>query len=168
MPRMMASGRGRGRGCATICAMAIELRRAHAGDVEAVCAVFRAARAAGLAYLPVLHGAAEDARYLGGLIADISVTVAVEDGLVIGFLALGDARVEQLYVEPAHWRRGVGGRLLRAAQAARPAGLDLWVFQRNVDAIAFYERHGFQVAETTDGTGNDEREPDALMVWLGG
>lgn len=164
MPRMMASGRG----CATIRLMAIELRRAHAGDVEAVCAVFHAARAAGLAYLPVLHSAAEDARYLGGLIADTSVTVAVDDSRVIGFLALGGARVEQLYVEPAHWRRGVGGRLLRAAQAARPAGLDLWVFQRNIDAIAFYERHGFQVAETTDGTGNDEREPDALMVWLGG
>lgn len=148
--------------------MAIELRRAQADDVDAVCAVFREARAAGLAYLRVLHGAAEDARYFGGLIADISVTVAVDGGRVIGFIALGEARVEQLYVQPAYWRRGVGGRLLRAAQAARPAGLDLWVFQRNVDAIAFYERHGFQVAETTDGSGNDEREPDALMVWLGG
>lgn len=147
--------------------MGIELRPARADDVDAVCAVFHAARAAGIAFLPVVHTAQEDRRYFEGLIADGHVTVALDDGRSAGFIALGDKRVEQLYVDPAHWRRGIGTRLLRHAQAARPRGLDLWVFQRNLGAIAFYEHHGFLTAETTDGEGNDEREPDALMVWLG-
>ena len=30
-----------------------------------------------------------------------------------------------------------------------------------------YERHGFGIAERTDGAGNKEREPDARMVWPG-
>lgn len=147
--------------------MGIELRPARADDVDTACAVFHAARAAGLPFLSVLHTAQEDREYFGHLIADGGVTVALDDGRLAGFIALGKKRVEQLYVDPAHWRRGIGTRLLRHAQAARPAGLDLWVFQHNLGAIAFYERHGFQVAETTEGEGNDEREPDALMVWLG-
>jgi ribosomal protein S18 acetylase RimI-like enzyme len=147
--------------------MEIVVRAAQMQDVEAVHAVFAAARRAGLSFLPVLHSAAADRAFLAGVIDDFHVSVAVVDGVVAGFLALGPGRVEHLYVDPAYWRRGIGTRLLRAAQAARPAGLDLWVFQRNGAAIAFYERHGFQVAETTDGAGNDEREPDALMVWLG-
>jgi len=147
--------------------MEIVVRSALADDVDAVHAVFCAARRAALSFLPVLHSPAADRAFLAGVIDDFHVSVAVADGEVAGFLALGPSRVEHLYVDPAHWRRGIGTRLLRAAQAARPAGLDLWVFQRNGAAIAFYERHGFQVAETTDGEGNHEREPDALMVWLG-
>ena len=143
------------------------LRRAHPDDADAVWAVFAAARRAALAYLPALHTAEQERAYLAGVIADGGVTVAIADGEVAGFLALGPARVEHLYVDPARGRCGIGTQLLRAAQAARPAGLDLWVFQRNVAAIAFYERHGFRVADTTDGADNDEREPDALMVWLG-
>ena len=83
------------------------------------------------------------------------------------FIALGEARVEHLYVDPPHWREAIGTALVRHAQAARPDGLDLWVFRRNSAAIAFYERHGFHVAERTDGAGNEEREPDARMVWPG-
>lgn len=147
--------------------MEIVLRSAQADDIEAVHAVFAAACRTALSFLPVLHSAAQDRAFLAGVIDDYDVSVAIADGRVAGFLALGPGRVEHLYVDPEHWRRGIGTRLLRAAQTARPGGLDLWVFQRNVAAIAFYERHGFRVAETTDGEGNDEREPDALMVWLG-
>jgi len=78
---------------------------------------------------------------------------------------LREARVAHLYVDPEHWRQAIGGALLRRAQAVRPRGLDLWVFQRNTVAIAFHERHGFRIAELTDGSGNEEREPDARMVW---
>ena len=147
--------------------MAIELRPAGSQDGDAIAAVFGAARRRALAYLPVLHTAEEDRAYFAGVVADGAGTVAVEDGRVVAFVALGPAQVEHLYVEPAYWRRGIGSALLRHAQAVRPDGLDLWVFQRNTGAIAFYERHGFRIAERTDGAGNEEREPDARMVWPG-
>jgi len=100
-----------------------------------------------------------------GEIAHGGTTVAVQDGRVVAFIALREARVAYLYVDPEHWRQAIGGALLRRAQAVRPRGLDLWVFGRNAVAIAFYERHGFRIAELTNGSGNEEREPDARMVW---
>jgi ribosomal protein S18 acetylase RimI-like enzyme len=46
-----------------------------------------------------------------------------------------------------------------------PDGLQLWVFQKNVGARRFYERHGFRLVELTDGAGNEENEPDARYEW---
>ena len=147
--------------------MTITLRAAGPQDGDAIAAVFGAARRAAMAYLPRLHSSDEDRAHFAGVVAAGATTVALRDGRVVAFVALDAARVEHLYVDPAHWRAGIGSRLLRHAQEARPDGLELWVFQRNAPAIAFYERHGFAVAERTDGAGNEEREPDARMVWSG-
>jgi hypothetical protein len=43
--------------------------------------------------------------------------------------------------------------------------LQLWTFQRNTNAIRCYRARGFQVVRETDGSGNEEREPDVLMGW---
>ena len=43
--------------------------------------------------------------------------------------------------------------------------LKLWVFQQNTPAIGFYSRRGFHLVEPRDGSGNEEREPDALYEW---
>ncbi len=141
------------------------LRAANAGDREAIVGVFHSARAAALPYLPVLHSGAEDRDFFDGHIAAGATTVAVEDGRVLGFIVVRGERVEHLYIDPGAQRSGVGSVLLCNAQVLHPEGLDLWVFQRNRDAIAFYEAHGFAIAETTDGSANEEREPDARMVW---
>jgi putative acetyltransferase len=140
------------------------LRAARPADAPAVVAVFHAARAAALPYLPVVHAPEEDAAFFGGLVGQGIVTVAELDGRVAGFLALNGDWVDHLYVDPPAQGRGLGGALLRHAQARR-AELQLWVFQRNTRAIAFYEHHGFTLAERTDGSGNEERTPDARMVW---
>ena len=68
--------------------------------------------------------------------------------------------IEHLYVQPAHQRRGVGAALLARARAVSPGGLSLWCFVRNRPARAFYAREGFIEVEETDGSGNEEREPD--------
>ena len=48
----------------------------------------------------------------------------------------------------------------------RPGGLTLWTFERNARAWAFYEARGFVASEFTDGSRNEEREPDVLYAWL--
>lgn len=99
------------------------------------------------------------------------VWLAEEDGLPVGFLAIRRSRtegwevLEKLYVEPEAQSRGIGTVLLDHAKALRPDGLHLWVFQKNIGAIRFYERHGFRLVKLTDGTGNMEHEPDALYAW---
>ena len=46
-----------------------------------------------------------------------------------------------------------------------PDGFSLWTFQKNEGARRFYERHGFDAVELTDGSGNMEREPDVRYAW---
>lgn len=54
-----------------------------------------------------------------------------------------------LYVDPDHWREGVGGALLSAALAELSENawceVVLWVLPENRPALAFYDRFGFVV-----------------------
>ena len=82
-------------------------------------------------------------------------------------MVLADDWVDQLYVAPEWTGNGLGSRLIEVAKRRRPGGLQLWTFQSNLGAQRFYERHGFSDAERTDGSGNEEGEPDVRFVWLG-
>ncbi|MGY3201023.1 GNAT superfamily N-acetyltransferase [Streptomyces sp. TE5632] len=68
-----------------------------------------------------------------------------------------------MYLAP-EWR-GLGDRFVAPAEERGPEGLSPWTFQVNAPAHRFYERHGFEAVEWTDGCGNEEREPDVRYVW---
>lgn len=51
------------------------------------------------------------------------------------------------------------------AKKRHPDGLQLWTFQVNGPAQRFYERHGFIAVERTDGSGDEQHEPDIRYVW---
>ncbi|MCP3766044.1 MULTISPECIES: GNAT family N-acetyltransferase [unclassified Streptomyces] len=88
-----------------------------------------------------------------------------EGGGVVGVMVLEGEELAQLYLAP-EWRgRGLGDRFLALAKEHRPEGLSLWTFQVNGAAHRFYERHGFEAVEWTDGSRNEEREPDVRFVW---
>ncbi|MGY4236951.1 GNAT superfamily N-acetyltransferase [Bradyrhizobium sp. USDA 4449] len=82
-----------------------------------------------------------------------------------GIMAFRDGWIEQLYVLPAAHGRGIGTELLEVAKSASER-LELWSFQRNEPARRFYEARGFTLAEQTDGSRNEEKEPDARYVWV--
>jgi len=116
-------------------------------------------------YLPDLHTPEEDrAFFRDRVFAECEVWVAKRDGALAGFCAFRVGWVDQLYVDPAHHRRGIGAALLRTAKDAN-GKLQLWAFARNENALRFYESQGFRLIEATDGGGNEEREPDARLVW---
>ena len=143
----------------------MEIEAAAATDADAVAAVFKAARDAAMPWLPELHGEAEDRRFFAGVIAGCEVLVVRREGHVVAFVALGDELVEHLYVRPDAQRAGIGSALLEAAKGRRPHGLRLWTFERNQGARAFYARHGFTEVRFTDGSGNEEKQPDVLLAW---
>ena len=93
--------------------------------------------------------------------------VAVADDRVVAMLVVAPGWIEQLYVDPAQHRRGIGSRLVDLAKERSPQGLTLWTFQVNDRARRFYERHGFVAVELTDGSGNEERQPDVRYEWKG-
>lgn len=82
-----------------------------------------------------------------------------------GFAALSEGMLEYLYVHPDAQGQGIGAALLGLAKAQRPQGFDLWVFQHLDRSRRFYERHGLELVEETDGSGNMERLPDARYRW---
>lgn len=84
------------------------------------------------------------------------VYVAEVDGQMAGFLAVkdrggGHGYVHQIFVSPEFQRHGVGSALMQLAKRLAPAGLRLHTLQRNTQAAAFYERHGFSVVSTGMG-----------------
>ncbi|MFE0387228.1 GNAT family N-acetyltransferase [Streptomyces bungoensis] len=86
-------------------------------------------------------------------------------GGIVGVMVLNGELLSQLYLDPGWRGRGLGDRFVELAKERSPDGLTLWTFQVNKPAHRFYERHGFVAVEHTDGSGNEEREPDVRYVW---
>jgi ribosomal protein S18 acetylase RimI-like enzyme len=144
----------------------VRIRPARPGDAHAVAQVFIASFDT-LTFLPKLHTNEETVDFIANkVMQEHEVLVAEEDGTIVGFLAMahGDT-LEHLYVHPDSQCRGVGGALLERAKERMPGGFSLWVFQQNVQARRFYERHGLSLIERTEGAGNEERMPDARYEW---
>ena len=98
------------------------------------------------------------------IVAEYEVWVAVEDGRIIGLLALHLEVVEQLYIDPPHQRKGVGTTLLNQAQSRYPNGFKLFTHQRNQRARAFYDKQGLRVVAFGISPA-PENEPDVTYVW---
>lgn len=143
----------------------IRIRRAAAGESDAVALVHRAAFDSPLPHLSGLHTPDEDRWFFRERVfVDHEVWVAEADGGIAGYCAVRDGWLNQLYILPDQWGRGIGHALLEQARSSRSA-LQLWTFQCNARARRFYEAHGFALTELTDGSGNEENEPDARYAW---
>jgi ribosomal protein S18 acetylase RimI-like enzyme len=142
----------------------MEVRLAGPADAEAVAEVLILSFES-LTFLPMLHSHDEHRAFARGLLEKDEVWVAEEGGHVVGMAVLCGDTLTQLYVHPDAQRRGAGSALLDRAKARRPGGFDLWVFQENVGARSFYERHGLRAVRFTDGSENEEKTPDALYEW---
>jgi len=140
------------------------IRGATQADLETVVRLHHYVLETCLPYLPLLHTIEGGLRLFSGVFAKDTVLVAERQGIIVGYCAYREGWVDHLYLHPEHQRQGIGSRLLRRAMQTQTA-LQLWTFQKNVQARSFYEQHGFQLVHTTDGSGNEEREPDALYAW---
>jgi GNAT superfamily N-acetyltransferase len=143
-------------------------RRAGPDDARAVADLLvRSRRAAVGAIPPSVHSDAEVREWIRTVVIPDREVWLMEDGggRPLAVLVLDGDWIDQLYVEPARTGRGLGSRLVELAKSRRPEGLQLWTFVTNTGAQRFYRRHGFAVAETTDGSGNEEKAPDVRFVW---
>jgi len=145
--------------------MGVEVRRLERAEEVEAARVHRTAFDERLPSLAGLHTPDEDRAYFEGPLFDAcEVWGAWEGATLSAFIAFRDGWIDQLYVLPERQGHGLGARLLDLAKQ-RQAELRLWTFQRNRLARAFYEARGFVLTELTDGSRNEERDPDALYVW---
>ncbi|MFF4050971.1 GNAT family N-acetyltransferase [Streptomyces chartreusis] len=148
---------------------AVALRRALPTDAGAAADVWLRSFATALPTVVRPRSDDEVRTYFREVVVLLRETwVAEAAGRVVGVMVLDGKVLSQLYLDP-DWRgRGIGDRFVDLAKRCRPGGLSLWTFQVNEPAHRFYERHGFVAVEHTDGSGNEEREPDVRYVWQPG
>jgi GNAT superfamily N-acetyltransferase len=145
----------------------IQIRHATEADADAVADAWLAAFRETYDFPPAHTDAQVRAWVRNGLLPAVEIWVAVAGDVVVGFMALRGASIEQLYLRRPWTGRGIGSRFMALARERSPQGLELWTFQVNAGARRFYERHGFEAVEFTDGSGNEERQPDVRYVWGG-
>jgi ribosomal protein S18 acetylase RimI-like enzyme len=104
---------------------------------------------------PTAESVARDEERFLGRGSQVHSFVALLDESLVGFVVAGPDRdlgppageVWAIYVDPAHWGRGIGNQLLgKALTALREASRDpiaLWVLEDNHPARRFYEHAGF-------------------------
>lgn len=145
---------------------AVVIRRATAPDASATADVYLRSFAAALPTVVRPRSDDEVLAYIRDVVVPSRETwVAVAEEQVVGLMVLAGDLLSQLYLDP-EWRgRGIGDRFVALAKERSPRGLTLWTFQVNKPAHRFYERHGFVETDRTDGSGNEEREPDVRYVW---
>jgi len=144
--------------------MATIIRRATLADSEATAEVFLASRAT-MTYLPQLHSDEETRAFIARVVQEQETFVAVRNERVVGFAALNRHWLDHVYVHPTRFGTQTGTKLFSEVRFQRPDGFQFWVFQKNAGARRFYERHGCALVRMTDGSANEEKEPDALYVW---
>lgn len=143
----------------------MRIRPADQTDVDGIAQIHRTARAAAMPWLPVVHSATEDIAYFRDrVLPSETVLVAETEDAMLGFVAFVGNWLNHLYIAPSSFRRGIGSQLLGMAQA-KSDELQLWTFQGNATARAFYAKHGFRDVEFTDGQNNEEQTPDVRLIW---
>ncbi len=78
-----------------------------------------------------------------------------DDGVVKGFIHIEKREVRRLFVEPTLQEKAIGAELLEYGIAEKDVN-SLWVLEKNIKAIAFYKRHGF------DTTNEKKYEEDTI------
>lgn len=81
---------------------------------------------------------------------------------IMGFIGLDKEYIEGIFVLDQYQKRGIGKALLNHVKAKKEH-LSLNVYQKNLNAILFYQREGFCVQyEDVD---KNTREKEYRMVW---
>ncbi|UIJ44537.1 GNAT family N-acetyltransferase [Sphingomonas cannabina] len=129
----------------------LTIRPYQASDWPAINAIHDAARLDELRLSVGLHAfrpLAEVAEDEGLFDGELWVAEAPH---VVGFVAFDREEVSWLYVDPAHYGKGVGKRLLRHALARIPGDATTSVLAGNDPALNLYLAAGFEIVETRSG-----------------
>lgn len=88
----------------------------------------------------------------------------IDNGTIVGFLSFVDDYIAALFVDRMRQQQGCGTKLLDHAKRGKQH-LHLKVYQKNEQAVRFYQRNGFYIA----GESMDEAvsEMEWIMRWNG-
>ena len=96
------------------------------------------------------------------LLLQATVYVYEKNQEIQGFIGLNDEYIEGIFVSNKIQSHGIGKALLNYAKNKRNK-LFLNVYQKNVRAIAFYQREGFKIQNSDFDEATKEKE--YVMAW---
>jgi GNAT superfamily N-acetyltransferase len=70
-----------------------------------------------------------------------------DDGIIKGLIRIEGNEIVELYVDYFFQDQGIGTKLIEYAKEHYPITF-LWSIEKNIDAIRFYEKHGFHLTST--------------------
>ena len=145
----------------------MKIRRMRETDRDAVVLLWHITKRAAYPYLELEQGRSleQDRTFFEERVAArCEVWLADRGDEITGFIALHESYIDRLYVHPRHQRQGVGSRLLERALSLSSSGLELHTHQKNLEACAFYEKHGFRAVRYGLSPA-PENEPDVEYHW---
>jgi ribosomal protein S18 acetylase RimI-like enzyme len=143
------------------------IREYRREDFDAVTILWRISREKSLPefQLEKGHFFFEDRDYFQkNIIKNNQIWVVESQNYPVGFMAMNNDFVDQLYIHPDYQRRGIGQSLLNLARERSPEHVWLYTLQVNASAREFYEKNGF-VAEKFGISPPPESEPDVQYHW---
>jgi putative acetyltransferase len=143
---------------------AITVRRLTEAEMDEAARVLRLSFDDQYPWLAGLHTPEEDRSFFREILYPSCQIWGAGIDELIGIIAFRPGLIDQLYVRPGYQGQGVGSALLAVA-VSQSDELELWTFQENNRARRFYEAKGFVAMRETDGSDNEEREPDVLYRW---
>ena len=96
------------------------------------------------------------------LLLQATVYVYEDNQEIRGFIGLNDEYIEGIFVSNEMQSHGIGKALLNYAKNKR-SKLFLNVYQKNIRAIAFYQREGFEIQHSSFDEATEEKE--YVMKW---
>ena len=69
-----------------------------------------------------------------------------DDGIVKGMIHIEGKEIKELYVDYFFQGKGIGSELIEFAKNEYDVRF-LWVIEKNLNGIRFYERHGFRLSD---------------------
>lgn len=135
-----------------------ELRKA---DIDSVAEIWLDTNRKAHAFIPASYWE-RNFTAVKEMLPQAEVYVYEDEKGIQGFLGLNGEYIEGIFVSEGAQSRGIGKCLLDCAKDRKPA-LRLNVYQKNVRAIRFYRREGFQIRRSGLDAATDE--PDYEMLW---
>ena len=138
------------------------IRKLRKTDIDKVADIWLATNLKAHSFIPAQYWKS-NFELVKELLLQATAYVYEDKQEIQGFVGLNDEYIEGIFVSNEMRSHGIGKALLNYAKNKRNK-LFLNVYQKNVRAIAFYQREGFEIQQSCFDEATKEKE--YVMAWL--
>lgn len=100
--------------------------------------------------------------YVKKLLPKSEIYVYIENDKIKGFIGINENYIEGIFVNSNYQNKGIGTALINKAKEEKEE-LTLNVYEKNREAIKFYEKNGFEIVK--ESVDKETNEKEYRMLW---